>query len=156
MGDRRDWIRRALDTSERSSGEPAPPQAASARPEATVAPGCELEGQLKVEGPLTVYGDFTGSIECSDDVVVAPEGTVQGPIQARSVVVQGSVVGDLAARREVVLQEGGKLHGDVKSPSLVIERGACFEGRSERVSPIAPRGEPKPRRPGLGSAAPTA
>jgi cytoskeletal protein CcmA (bactofilin family) len=44
------------------------------------------------------------------------------------------------ARRDVVLHAGARLHGDVKTPSLVIERGAFFNGRTEMAPPL-------PRRP---------
>jgi cytoskeletal protein CcmA (bactofilin family) len=154
MGQRR-WIRRTLEESPAAQA-PAPTPPA---PDASIAPGCELEGRLQLEGPLTVYGDFKGEIACHEDVVVAPGGTVQGPIEARSVEVLGSVVGDLHARREIVLRAGCRLHGDVCAASLVVERGACFEGRSRRLQPIAPRpasGEavPEPREAASGEASP--
>ncbi|MGH0033012.1 MAG: bactofilin family protein [Myxococcota bacterium] len=141
MGERRDrWIRRALE-GPAAGGEAAAAPAPDAAPEMSIAPGCDLEGDLQLDRPLTVHGDFKGSIDCAEHVVVAEHGTVQGPIRARSVEVVGSVVGDLTARREVVLRAGGRLHGDVSAPSLVVERGACFEGRSRRVQPIAPRSQ---------------
>jgi cytoskeletal protein CcmA (bactofilin family) len=134
----RGWIRRTIETPAAQDAAPDE-QATPPRPEASIAAGCEVEGRLALEGPLTVHGDFKGAIECHLDVIVAEGGTVQGPIRARSIEVIGSVVGDLDARREIVLHAGGRLHGDVTAASLVVERGACFEGRSTRLQPIAPR-----------------
>jgi len=155
----RGWIRRAIEapaaTDEASDEVPAATPAVPT-PEASIAAGCELEGRLQLEGPLTVYGDFKGEIHCHEDVIVASTGTVQGPIHARSVEVLGSVVGDLHARREIVLHAGGRLHGDVSTASLVVERGSCFEGHSRQVLPIAPRPlpqDPAPRDAASGDAA---
>lgn len=106
----------------------------------TIERGCEIEGDLTLAGPLVVLGDFRGSIECGDVVTVGLAGSVQARIRARSVVILGSVVGDVEARRDVILHAGARLHGDVKTPSLVIERGAFFNGRTEMAPPL-------PRRP---------
>jgi len=52
-----------------------------------------------------------------------------------SVVIRGAVVGDVTASREVVIHAGARLHGDVETPSLVIERGAFFNGRTRMYRP---------------------
>lgn len=151
MAERRGWIRRALDEHEpvapghgatlpaRSAEKPAAIAGGPAR-STTIERGCEIEGNLSVPGPLVVLGDFRGSIECGDLVTVGLVGSVQAGIRARSVVILGSVVGDVEARRDVILHAGARLHGDVKTPSLVIERGAFFNGRTEMAPPL-------PRRP---------
>jgi len=134
MAEPRDgWIRRTL-----AGAKGARASVAAAR-EMVIEPDCALEGRLDLQGPLTVNGEFKGVIECQGDVFVGPHGTVEGPIRARSIELRGSVVGALEARREVVLCAGSRLHGDVAAPSLVVERGAGFEGRSMRVSPLARR-----------------
>jgi cytoskeletal protein CcmA (bactofilin family) len=110
--------------------------------------GWEIEGELRLEGPLLVLGDFRGAIHCGDVVTVADGGSVQGPIRARRVVIHGAVVGDVGATRDVVLHPSAKLHGDVETPSLVVERGAFFRGRSQMASPLArPPSQPGPEAP---------
>lgn len=153
MGERRGgWIRRALD----APATPVldePPAAAHTAAVAAAAParsttierGCEIEGELQLAGPLVVHGDFRGSIDCGDVVTVGHGGTVQARVRARSVLILGSVVGDVEARRDVILHAGARLHGDVRTPSLVIERGAFFNGRTEMAPPL-------PRRPYVAAA----
>ena len=133
---RNGWIRRTLAGAQ---GGRARAAAAPVQREMVIEPDCALEGRLELPGSLTVNGEFKGAIDCQGDVSVGPHGTVEGPIRARSVEIHGSVAGDLEARREVVLRAGSRLHGDVASPSLVVERGAGFEGRSTKVSPLARR-----------------
>jgi cytoskeletal protein CcmA (bactofilin family) len=68
-------------------------------------------------------------------VTVGIAAAIEGDICARSVQVRGAVVGDVAASREVVIHATGRVHGDVSTPSLVVERGAFFNGRTRMYRP---------------------
>jgi len=102
---------------------------------ARIAPGVEMNGRLVVERPLRIEGEFRGELESTSSVLVSETGAVEAPIRARSVEIRGAVVGDLVASREVVVYATGRLHGDVETPSLVIERGATFNGRTRMYRP---------------------
>ncbi|HEY8154831.1 MAG TPA: polymer-forming cytoskeletal protein [Myxococcota bacterium] len=107
-------------------------------PEADVARlhyGAEMNGRLVVEQSLLIEGDFRGELESANTVFVAETGTVEAPIRARTVEIRGAVVGDVVAAREVVIFASGRLHGDVETPSLVVERGATFNGRTRMYRP---------------------
>ncbi len=141
MADRRGgWLRRSLEIQAelnrpQPSDETSAPQADARQGPSRIELDCEVEGALSLDGPLLVHGDFRGSIDCRDLVTIGEAGTVQGPIRARQVVIHGSVVGNVSAARDVVLQGSARLHGDVKAPSLVVERGAYFNGRTEMQLP---------------------
>jgi len=106
------------------------------RPKATrIEPGCEVDGVLSLEGPLLIEGEFRGEIRCQDAVTVLQSGTVEASIEARTVTIEGAVVGNVTATREIVIARWGKLHGDVVTPSLVIERGAFFQGATRMYRP---------------------
>lgn len=133
------WKRRVLD--EPPAPEPAAGALAQPKPEPAgkrptrIEPGCEIEGKLTLDGPLFVEGEFRGAIECRGDVVVTETGAVQARIRGRTVVVRGAVVGDVEASRELVLAATGRLHGDVDTPSLVVERGGFFQGATRMYRP---------------------
>jgi cytoskeletal protein CcmA (bactofilin family) len=115
---------------------PAAVAAAAPAPAATrIERGCEVSGRLVIGRPVRVEGEVRGEIESASTVVVAEGGTVEAPIRARTVEIHGAVVGDVTASREVVIHAGGRLHGDVETPSLVIERGAFFNGRTRMFRP---------------------
>ena len=97
--------------------------------------GCEVSGRLVIGRPVRVEGEVRGEIESASTVVVAEGGTVEAPIRARTVEIHGAVVGDVVASREVVIHAGGRLHGDVETPSLVVARGAVFNGRTRMFRP---------------------
>jgi cytoskeletal protein CcmA (bactofilin family) len=67
--------------------------------------------------------------------LVCEGGTVEAPIRARTVEIRGAVVGDVVASREVVIHASGRLHGDVEAPSLVVARGAFYNGRTKMFRP---------------------
>jgi cytoskeletal protein CcmA (bactofilin family) len=97
--------------------------------------GVEMNGRLVVPRSLRIEGEVRGAIESGNTVFVSETGAVEAPIRARSVEIRGAVVGDVTASREIVIHATGRLHGDVETPSLVVERGATFNGRSRMYRP---------------------
>ena len=140
------------------AGAEAPPVRESSR----IEHGCEMSGKLALDRPLVIEGEFSGAIASDSSVVVSEAGSVEANIRARSVAIHGAVVGDVTASREVVIHAGGRLHGDVETPSLVIERGAFFNGRTRmyrpehaaRASAPAPTPGPSHRPPQVAAGAP--
>jgi cytoskeletal protein CcmA (bactofilin family) len=131
------WRRIALGAA-RDDAPAGPTPGATAAPAAEFARverGMEISGRLVVEKPLCIEGEFHGEIESASHVLVTESGTVEAPIRARSVEIHGAVVGDVTAAREVVIHATGRLHGDVDTPSLIIHRGAFFNGRTRMYRP---------------------
>jgi cytoskeletal protein CcmA (bactofilin family) len=117
---------------------PARPEAEAVPSEpavAVIARGMEMNGRLVVPQSLRIDGEFRGELESAASVFVSESGAVEAPIRARAVEIRGAVVGDIVATREIVLHATGRLHGDVETPSLVIARGATFNGRTKMYRP---------------------
>jgi cytoskeletal protein CcmA (bactofilin family) len=125
----------------RATTAPTPPPQAVAehtRPAddfARIEHGVEMSGRLVTERSLRVEGEFRGEIESGGAVVVTESGAVEAPIRARTVEIFGAVVGDVSAGREIVIHPTGRLHGDVDAPSLVVMRGAFFNGKTRMYRP---------------------
>jgi cytoskeletal protein CcmA (bactofilin family) len=152
----RGWKRLTTEDLSAAAAEPggdAPPPPQTTR----IEPGCEVDGTLKLEGPLTIEGEFRGAIDCGDDVTVRASGTVEAAIRARSLIIEGAVVGDVSATREVVITATGRLHGDVETPCLAVERGAFFQGQTRMYRPevVARRRATDDDAPGLTRPVPT-
>lgn len=104
--------------------------------------GAAFEGKLTFDGTVRIDGRFKGEV-FSDDVLVIGEGAhVEAEIDIGEVIIQGTVVGNVKAKRSIEIHAPGRVKGDLHSPSLQIDKGVIFEGRSfmeNAVSTIAPR-----------------
>jgi cytoskeletal protein CcmA (bactofilin family) len=131
------WRRLVLGAPEPEAMPPKPEgEPAAAAPDvAVIARGVEMNGRLVVPQSLRIDGEFRGELESSAAVFVSESGAVEAPIRARTVEIHGAVVGDVVASREIVIHATGRLHGDVETPSLVVARGATFNGRTRMYRP---------------------
>jgi cytoskeletal protein CcmA (bactofilin family) len=104
--------------------------------------GAAFEGKLTFDGTVRIDGRFKGEV-FSDDVLVIGEGAhVEAEIDIGEVIIQGTVVGNVKAKRSIEIHAPGRVKGDLHSPSLQIDKGVIFEGRSfmeNAVTVAAPR-----------------
>lgn len=111
--------------------------------------GSEFEGKLAFEGKVRIDGTFSGEISTNDLLMVGDGAKVTAEISCGTVIVEGEVIGNIKATSAVELRRPAKVHGDITTPSLVIEKGVVFEGRSRmdelqssNVVPIYASAEP--------------
>jgi len=92
--------------------------------------GAVFEGKLTFEGTVRIDGRFKGEV-FSDDVLVIGDGAqVEATIDVGEVIIQGTVVGNITAKRSIEIHAPGRVKGDLHTPSLQIDKGVIFEGRS--------------------------
>jgi len=106
--------------------------------------GSEFEGKLTFEGTVRIDGRLKGQV-FSDDVLIIGEGAyVEAEIDIGEVIIQGTVVGNIRASRGIEIHAPGRVKGDLTTPSLQIDKGVVFEGRSfmEEASSRATGGRP--------------
>ena len=70
-------------------------------------------------------------------MVIAPSGKVKTNIEAKRVVVAGTLIGNISATEEVVLMESGKVLGNIRTPRLSVEPGVVTKGEVSITSSIA-------------------
>jgi cytoskeletal protein CcmA (bactofilin family) len=87
--------------------------------------GATFEGKLTFEGTVRIDGRFKGEV-FSDDVLVI----VEAEIDVGEIIIQGTVVGNIKAKRGIEIHAPGRVKGDIHTPSLQIDKGVIFEGRS--------------------------
>ncbi len=93
--------------------------------------GTSLKGDVKVEGSVRVDGDFEGTIEATDTLVIGEAGKVDGNANVSSAVIGGRMYGNVFASGKIELQRGSQLLGDIKTRGLVIEDGVVFQGNCQ-------------------------
>lgn len=103
-----------------------------------VSKGLVINGEISGAEDLQIDGQLRGSIRLPGaKVMITPEGSASGNIEAREVVVRGHLKGDVIASERVLVGQTGHWLGDSISPRLVVEDGAVIKGRIE-VSKPAP------------------
>ena len=118
--------------------------------------GTQFEGKLTFEGTVRVDGRLKGEV-FSEDILIIGEGAyVEAEIDIGEVIIQGTVVGNIRAKRGIEVLAPGRVKGDLHTPSLQIEKGVVFEGRSfmEGLQPGAPRPATATTPPAADKAAP--
>lgn len=91
--------------------------------------GSRMSGELHFDDTFRIDGRFDGHIEARGDLIVGEEGEVEATIVARRVFISGTVRGSVQALERLEITAQGKVHADLRTPSLSIEDGASFEGR---------------------------
>ncbi len=126
---------------------PAQPQAVADAPPVSsppppqhnghIPPDIEIVGTLKLPDERTVTCRVDGAIVSPSTVTIARGVSVKARIQARSVVIFGTVEGDVHAEERAVLKSSSTLHGDIHAARVLVEEGATFKGKSHVQSKSA-------------------
>lgn len=90
--------------------------------------GAEFEGKLTFKGTVRIDARFTGSITTDDVLVVGEHARIDAEIACGTVIVDGQVNGNIRAKSAVELHPPARVHGNVETPSLSVEKGAVLQG----------------------------
>ena len=97
--------------------------------------GCEFEGKLCFQGTVRINGAFKGKIYSPDTLIIGEGGRIDGEVDAGVVIVSGEVQGNIKARHRLEIHRPAVLKGDIWTPSLMLDDGAVFEGKS-KMGPV--------------------
>lgn len=120
----------------------AMPQVVNAAPKTATAPngmttissGLKINGEISGDSDLYIEGETQGKIRLTNArVTVGTNGCVQADIEAREIIIEGSVQGNLKAGERVQLGAQSKVQGSVLTPRFAIEDGARLRGQVEMV-----------------------
>ncbi len=90
------------------------------------------KGEISASEDLSIEGQFDGTISMKDHcLTVGTNGQVKAEIQARQVVIHGTVNGNITAREKVEIRRTGRVQGDLTAAGVAIEDGAYFKGSIE-------------------------
>lgn len=96
--------------------------------------GVRFEGKLTFAGTVRIDASFIGTIITDDVLVVGEAARIDANITCGTIVVHGEVNGNIQAKSGVEIHSTAKVRGDLETGSLVIEKGAFFQGAS-RMDP---------------------
>lgn len=88
-----------------------------------------VHGDLETDGALRVDGRLEGSVLRADLVVIGEGASIVGDVNAREVIVGGSVTGNIFAAQRTELQSNGIVAGDIRSAAILVQEGGVVQGR---------------------------
>ena len=97
------------------------------------------QGALTFKDPISILisGRFEGSLEAPGTLTIGEKAQVRAHIVGGRVIIRGEMVGDVTASVSLVLTAGGRLVGDVRTPSLTVEEGAVLQGEVNMIASAA-------------------
>jgi cytoskeletal protein CcmA (bactofilin family) len=112
-----------------------------------VGSGTTVTGESTFKSRLRIDGKFSGRITSTGGtLIVGAGGQVDANIEVAVATIQGIVNGDVISSERIELGRAAKLHGNIQTPSLIIEQGAVFEGTckmTQQKSSVVPKVERK-------------
>jgi cytoskeletal protein CcmA (bactofilin family) len=100
--------------------------------QATIGRSLVIKGEITASEPLFIDGKLEGSLHVTDQrVTVGRFGSVVANIDAKEVVIMGSVRGNITCTDRLDIRSEGSLIGDVVSQRISVEDGAVLKGSVE-------------------------
>lgn len=98
-------------------------------PDACIPCATSFTGDINTKAGVRIDGNVKGNVTAAGNVMIGPEGLVEGQVAGRDVNIAGAVTGNVVAQGVVQLNAGAKLLGDLEALSIAIEEGATFKGK---------------------------
>lgn len=92
-------------------------------------------GDLSFKKSLQINGTFEGEISSGGYLVIGEGAVVKANINAKAVIVNGTVYGNIEAKEKLEIQSKGKVYGNIRTAKLKIADGVIFEGSCEMIKP---------------------
>ena len=129
----------------RQGGRSLPVRHQAEIPLTVISEGDVVVGRLDIAGNGNIFGSFEGELSCGGDLVIGSEATVRtASIQAHHVTISGAVKADVIARGRLKITSTGRLEGDARVGSLVVQEGGVHYGLLQVFPDGVPPGAPEP------------
>ena len=99
------------------------------KPTTIIAEDIEIEGNIRLNGMIRLYGKIKGDITGGPDsqIIIEKSGYVEGAVQCHDLFVLGTLEGKGFAKGQLSVQPSGKVIGEVRASNLKIMPGSLFE-----------------------------
>ena len=87
-----------------------------------------IAGDITTQGTVRVDGRIEGALHRADTLVIGAGGTVVGNVEAREVVIGGTLLGSLSASTRVEVQATATVNGDIRAAAVLLVEGGTVHG----------------------------
>jgi cytoskeletal protein CcmA (bactofilin family) len=124
----------------RGNREESAPVRKTAKPtevETVVGANTYVRGDIQSDGGARVEGIFEGTIEVTGNLVIGEGAKVIADIKANNISVSGAVKGDITGNKVEIL-DNGRVWGNLKVNSLLLNEGAYLRGQTTMAGDLEP------------------
>ena len=112
-----------------------------------------VSGELSGAEDLLIECQLEGTVQLQEHTLtVGQHGQVKAEVNARQVIVLGTVHGNITARDRIEIRKTGHVVGDLVSAGVAIEEGAYFKGSIDILRDEEREAKPSPSAPAALSA----
>lgn len=90
-----------------------------------------FRGNLSFGENVRIDGRIEGDLHSTGTLTVGEHAVIRGNVTAGTLITSGNIDGNVIASEKIKILNPGILIGDICAPSIVIEAGARFHGRSD-------------------------
>lgn len=105
-----------------------------------------VTGKLSFAAPTRIDGKLKGEVRANDLLLIGEQGSVEGTVNAKALILEGTVRGDVVGTEWVQVHASGRLVGSVAAHRIEIAHGAKVQARMSIAPPPAPQTAPSPKR----------
>jgi cytoskeletal protein CcmA (bactofilin family) len=109
----------------------------AAKIETVIGPNAYFRGDVQSDGGARIDGIFEGTIDITGNLIVGEGAKVIADIQANNISISGAIKGDINANKVEIL-ESGRVWGDLKVSSLLLNEGAYLRGQTTMHGDVEP------------------
>ncbi len=95
---------------------------------------CKIDGSIISEGEVNILGAVKGNL-IARKLTLGKGGTIEGKIEAESVIINGNYSGSISAK-SVVLGPTASITADIVYHSMEMETGAVYDGHARHVNDV--------------------
>jgi cytoskeletal protein CcmA (bactofilin family) len=116
------------------------PKVVAGRPakiETVIGPNAYFRGDIQSDGGARIDGVFEGTVDITGNLVIGEGAKVIADIQANNISISGAIKGDISANKVEIL-ETGRVWGNLKVRSLLLNEGAFLRGQTTMDGDVEP------------------
>ena len=97
----------------------------------------KIEGKLIISNSIEIDCEITGELNVDGKLIIQQSGHVNADVKTSDAIINGVYEGNMEASGNVQITETGKTSGNIKTDSLIIEKGGIFAGNVERITELS-------------------
>lgn len=93
----------------------------------------KIEGKFQIADSIEIQCEIGGELDVGGKLVIGDRGVVRADVRTVDAVIMGVYEGNMIATGDVEIASTGRVMGNIKTDSLVINKGGFFNGNVSKI-----------------------